>query len=406
MLAHPNAPIPALNQVVSMPVFTSRGRLVVTPGFDEESGIFLAPPSDLKDSLELLGRLERPSQEQVQEALCCIDELLHDFPFVSPSDKAHTVALFLLPFVRAQIDGPTPLHLMFKPTPGTGATLLASVVSQAVTGAELEVLSLSEWEPEQQRTLTAVLSKAPTYLLLDNAHKLEGKPLAAAITAPVWTDRRMGSSDPPSIPIHCAWIATGNNPVLSSEIRRRTIPIHLDAKTENPEHRTQFRHPNIRQFVREQRPRLVQAAITLIRGWQTAGSPRGTRTLGNFESWAQVLGGILDAAQVEGFLKNLDELHAPDAETVAWTQFYGRWWAAHEGKAVGVAQVYRLIDSDTDGPIDLHLDDGGGRDENARKTVLGKRLAERRDRIIGGFRLVSVGKAQRAAQWRLERPQQ
>ena len=35
----------------------------------------------------------------------------------------------LLPFVRELIDGPTPLHLIEKPTPGTGGTLLATVAA-------------------------------------------------------------------------------------------------------------------------------------------------------------------------------------------------------------------------------------------------------------------------------------
>jgi hypothetical protein len=54
-----------------------------------------------------------------------VDDLLIDFPFVSDPDRAHAVALFLLPFVRELIAGPTLLHLIEAPTMGSGKGLLA-----------------------------------------------------------------------------------------------------------------------------------------------------------------------------------------------------------------------------------------------------------------------------------------
>jgi hypothetical protein len=401
MLAHPDPPLPTLVQVVSMPVFTSSGELIVTSGYDEKSGIFLVVPPDLEDWTDDFKSIQHPSPHDVKWAVQEIDELLQDFPFVGPADKAHVIALFLLPFVRQLIDGPTPLHLMFKPTPGTGATLLAKVVTESVTGAELKIQTLTSWNQEQQRTLTAALSCGPSYLLLDNVHELDSVALAGALTAGCWSDRKMGSSETLSIPVHCGWIASGNNPTLSPEIRRRTIPIHLDAKVEHPEARQHFRHPNLPIYAKEHRPLFVQAAIILVRAWQAAGKPHGTKTLGMYEDWAQVLGGILKVAGVAGFLTNLSELHAPDLETQAWSQFFARWWEEHDSAVVGVSDVFPLIDSETDGPIDLGLDNGHQRTDEAKKMVLGKKLSERRDRIIGGYRLDAAGKAQRAQQWRL-----
>jgi hypothetical protein len=171
---------------------------------------------------------------------------------------------------------------------------------------------------------------------------------------------------------------------------------------EQPEFRTDFRHPDLLAFVKRNRPLFVKAGITLVRAWQAAGCPDGTKTLGMFESWAQIVGGILDVAGIHGFLTNLDTLQAPDAETVAWSQFFTRWWTQFEDRVVGVSAVYRLINSGHAGPIDLKLAEGRERDEIAQKMVLGRRLSERRDRIIGGYRLIAAGTAQHAQQWRLE----
>ena len=40
------------------------------------------------------------------------------------------LAALLLPFVRRMVHGPTPLHLIESPSPGTGKSLLAKVISK------------------------------------------------------------------------------------------------------------------------------------------------------------------------------------------------------------------------------------------------------------------------------------
>jgi hypothetical protein len=67
-------------------------------------------------------RCEYPTAGEIAAARgLIVDDLLGEFPFTSPAERAHAVALLLLGFLRAMIDGPTPLHLIEKPAPGTGA---------------------------------------------------------------------------------------------------------------------------------------------------------------------------------------------------------------------------------------------------------------------------------------------
>ena len=53
------------------------------------------------------------------------------------------------------------------------------------------------------------------------------------------------------------------------------------------------------------RPDLVFACHILIQNWIDRGRPRGEAVLSSFEDWSEVMGGILKAAGVEGFLQNL-----------------------------------------------------------------------------------------------------
>jgi putative DNA primase/helicase len=398
MLAHPNPPMPVLARVVQMPVFTSTGQLIATPGYHDESGIFMVAPSDLEGYLDAFQDIAHPSREEVQSALDQLHEPLRDFPFVSDADRAHALALILLPFVRELIEGPTPLNGIFKPAPGTGGTLLAEIINLIATGAPLEVTTLTDWEQEQQRTITAMLFKGPTYLLLDNIHGLDSSPLAAAITSITWSDRKMGSSDAPSMPVRCGWIATGNNPQLSKEMIRRTVLTRLDAQMAHPEDRTAFRHPDLRTFVKEQRPHLIAAVITLVRAWQAAGTPPGKKTLGMFESWAQVIGGILSVAGVPGFLDNLDDLRqGTDIGATSWREFVSRWVGRYGLKTVGVSNLWELIDNPD--PLDLGFD--RTKDVPSQKTSFGQKLVGRRGQVIGEYRLIEEGERHRAKQWRL-----
>ena len=96
-------------------------------------------------------------------------------------------------------------------------------------------------------------------------------------------------------------------------------------------------------WVRANRGRLVAACLTLCQAWIAAGRPRGTRTIGSYESWAQVLGGVLEVAGIEGFLGNLDEmLEASDSEGAVWRGFVSAWWDRFGTAEVGANDLYPI----------------------------------------------------------------
>ena len=224
--------------------------------------------------------------------------------------------------------GPTPLHMVEKPAPGTGATLMVDAISIVATGASASVMVEGRDEDEWRKRLTAKLREIPSILLIDNLRRqLDASSVAAALTAPYWEDRVLGKSEMVRFPIRCVWIATGNNPQFSNEIARRMVRIRLDPHEDQPWLREGFRHPNLLAWVWQNRARLVAACLTLGRAWIAAGMPRHQKTIGSFEGWAQVMGGILEVAGVPGFLGNLEEMYErADAEGGVWRGFVALWW--------------------------------------------------------------------------------
>ena len=395
MLAHPAHPLPELTRITHAPVVVPGPRLLNVAGYDTESQTYYAQPECLV-GLEVPAR---PSRDAVASARrFVLKELLGDFPLVADADRAHALCLLLLPFVRPVVTGPTPLHLVEKPKERTGAGLLVDALLFPATGEPTPVMTMGRNEDETRRILTAKLTGSPTAILIDNAMELRSPALAAAITAPVWTDRVIGTSRDIRLAVECAWVATGINPVLSSEITGRTVRLRLDAQMDHPEERSTFRHPHLREWATEERCRLVQASLTLVQAWIAEGCRHGTAVLGGFESWARVMGGLLDVAGVPGFLQDRPQLYAAsDGERAAWCHLIRQWNETFGDRPVGVGDLFSLVDGSRD-PIDLDLGHGS---ERGQKTTFGKLLVAKRDAVIDGFQVAQAGIYQGAQRWRL-----
>ena len=101
VLATPDPGLPVLVGIVNTPVFGRNGTLLTAPTI-RTRGCSIRPGSRVRGAC----RSPRPTPADVAAARALIcDELLGDFPFVSPP-SAHAVALLLLGFLRGMVDGP------------------------------------------------------------------------------------------------------------------------------------------------------------------------------------------------------------------------------------------------------------------------------------------------------------
>jgi putative DNA primase/helicase len=398
ILATPDPSLPVLVGITTTPVFGRGGELLTKFGYHADARLLYDPPP----GFVLPAVPAKPTPAEIASARrLLLDDLLGDFPFTGDAEKAHALSLLLTGFVRSMMDGPTPLHVIEKPTPGTGATLMVDAVAMIITGGGVSVMVEGRDDEEWRKRITAKLRQVPSLVLIDNLRRqLNSSALSAALTAPFWEDRVLGISEMVRLPIRCLWIATGNNPEFSNEMARRLVRIRLDARHDQPWRRSGFRHPNLMAWVKANRGRLVAACLTLCRAWVAAGMPRGTTIVGSFECWSTVMGGVLAIAEVPGFLGNVDEmLEAADAEGAVWRAFVARWWEGLQSGPVGVGDLYKIaIVSEPPMPL-------GDGNERSQKTKLGKALGRMRDRIfhVGpiALRIASAGIRHQAQQWQL-----
>jgi phage/plasmid primase-like uncharacterized protein len=398
LLATPDPALPVLAGIVNTPVFGKNGALITTPGYHPDARLLYHPtPGFALPSIP-----ELPDVEDVAMARgMIIDDLFGDFPFVGDAERAHAIALLLLGFVRAMINGATPLHVIEKPQAGTGAGLMIDIVATIMTGSPVAVMTASDNDEEWRKRITAKLRQMSSMLVIDNINKeIDSAALAAALTAPFWEDRMLGVSEIIRIPIRCVWIATGNNPEFSHEITRRIVRIRLDAHVDQPWRRDRFKHPDLMGWVNANRARLVAACLTLVQAWIAAGKPMGVKRIGSFESWSRIIGGILEVAGIEGFLGNLDELMASnDAEGAMWRAFIAMWWDRFGTAEVGTGDLYEVALA-SEPPLSL-----GSGNERSQRIRLGKALGKMRDRVFDlggrGVRITPSGVSHNVQRWRL-----
>jgi len=384
-----NKPVPAIRGIVGAPTFTADGVLATTTGYQPDTELYYLPVGEPVSPVP-----DAPTIDDLKRARkLLLDEWLVDFPFPDEASRAHALAVALTPIVRELIDGPTPLFAIDAPTPGTGKGLLAETIGTLVFGTTPPVMSELRNDEELRKRITSVLLSGAPIILFDNvSKKVASGVFAAALTAPIWSDRRLGGNETINIPNRATWMITGNNLDLSGEIARRTVWLRIDPDTDRPWERTGFRNFPLPAWVRAHRHELLWSLLVLAQNWIASGKPAWSgKPMGTFESWSQVVGGILEHTGIAGFLGNRDELYRNvDTESEEWRAFVAAWWEQHESNPVKVADLTPLVrDGELLSSVFANLRDDAS--ERSLRTKLGRALAQRRDRWFGDLHVVSLG---------------
>ncbi len=156
-------------------------------------------------------------------------------------------------------------------------------------------------------TLTTLLSSGSPDAFFDNIpDRIDSDELAKAMTDR-YRSRLLGGNREIDLEPQCQWIFTAINIRMSGELVRRCGMIEMDTGLADPTQGRTFKHDDILKYASENRGRLIWACLTLIQNWIAKGGIRWkVRKIASFENWSEIIGGILDAAGIGGFLANLD----------------------------------------------------------------------------------------------------
>ncbi|MBI5820315.1 MAG: hypothetical protein HZA88_15210 [Verrucomicrobia bacterium] len=271
-----------------LPILRADGAIESLPvGYDLQSQVLTLPGGpDFDESMT------------PEQATSVIDHLLEEFPFADPHRSRAVVvsammgqfALGLLPTKSLR-----PCFVFLANAEGAGKTLLAQCCMVPTLGKVPTGVKAGE-DSEMRKVLTTAVRAGRTLIFFDNIKgKLSSPALEAFLSSTTWDDRILGGNVWFSGDNLATVFITGNGLTVSPDMRRRSLFVELHMAEERAEDRI-FKQPLDLETLLSERPRILSALSALVRYWDSRGRPRPTHSSSSFPGWANVIGGIVEAA--------------------------------------------------------------------------------------------------------------
>ena len=381
---------PVLNGVVNHPVMTREG-VISQNGYHQRSGYLLKDSPDFDfDAIET-------TQEAIEEAKRWLyDEMLDEFLFSSDSDLANYLAYLLTFAVRPYINGHVPLFIITAPVRGSGKTFAIQVAHLLWIGKEKVLTQASSNQrgddDEMRKRLTSILRSTPESVVFDNVDTdVNNSSLALVLTAESFQDRELGKNHMIEVEVRSIMSMTGNNITIEKDMPRRVYISKLEADREKPDFR-RFKRPDLKAWILENRLQLMQACFTFVKVWIEAGKPRDNEIVwGSYDEWAKTIGGILKANQIEGFLRNRDQIEGED--TLAFREFCKAVYNEHGEEAFTVSDIFTIASYHSEDPDEgqnILGDWLGSGNDHSRRSRLGKLMSKNNERFFDDLRLMKL----------------
>jgi hypothetical protein len=272
-----------LTAMASTPFLRGDGRICVTPGYDDETGIYYAP------NLTFPSIPEQPTWQEARVALDQLLALVKEFPFANEVSKSVFLADVLTALARPTLSK-SPAILYCATMAGTGKTLMASIANLIVYGHA----TLHPWphgnEEELKKVFTSILLAGDPVVVFDNVPNgavIKSAALSQFVTSDEYADRKLGESQRVRFKNRTRVVLTGNNVTLASDNARRTLVCDLQLQCESARDRHQeFEVPDLSGYIKANRAQLIVAGLTTLRAYALHPQPLRLKPLESFEDWS------------------------------------------------------------------------------------------------------------------------
>jgi putative DNA primase/helicase len=386
--------VPVLTGIISAPILREDGSVLDKSGYDAATGLYLVSDEDSP------AIPERPTRADGEAAVQTILAPFAEFPFVTDADRAVHVACILTAIQRPLLRA-CPIFGYSAPMQRSGKSLLAESVAIITTGKPAPASAISGDREEIRKMITSVLREGHSIINLDNVeHPLASADLAKAITQPEYQDRALGTNRMFRLPTSVLWTATGNNLAFRKDLSSRALLCRIDPTMERPEERT-FKIEGLKEFLTENRTRLISAALTILRAYHVAGRPRQqVKPWGGFDNWSASIReplvwlGLADPCKTRETVltddpereESLAALHAVHVE-FGDDEFTTKRIMRHCNTSVTLRTAMEAV--------------AAGRHKEIDSRSLGWWLRRNHDRILGGLRLETPRQVSGVAIWRV-----
>ena len=372
--------LPVLLTLVRQPFMRPNGTIATQAGYDSETGIYgVFDPRDFPI-------IESPTRSDAANAMKKLAELLSGFEFKTASDKAAALSAILTAAVRASLPN-APGFLATAHSYGSGKSYLLDLIAAFATPDEAAATTFVTDDDEMRKQLVATLMESPPVIKFD---EMKGdltpvKCLLSALTSERIEGRILGVSKMARPSTRTLMLFAGNNVTAIQDMTRRIVTITLDPMCETPATRA-FANDPLRELVRADRGGYLAAALTVVRAWVLAGSPRTeAKALNGFAQWSDwcrqplLWLGLPDPCEAM-FTQMADD---PERETLA--RLLGTWYSCFGNTPTKVRDLIRR--SSEVGDLHDVLNEVAGYRGDIDAHRLGKWLKASAGKIVDGKRL-------------------
>ena len=387
--------LPPLAGVVRQPYFReSDGELITQPGYDKASqrfGVF--------DARQFV--MPEPTIEAARQALVLLEELLSEFHFVAPTDKAAALSAIFTAVVRPTLPYAPAFHPR-APVFGSGKTYLCELIGAFAGPGGNAKVSYPTTSDEATKVILSLLLSSPAVIEFDDMDTdwIPHGTIKRMLTAEQITDRILGVSKTATVSTRTLFLGSGNNVGPIRDLLRRVLTIHIDPRCATPATITYKGFPV--EKVRKSRGRYVAAVLTIIQAWRKAGMPRAAAdsivTFGG--AWSDYCRyPLMWLGHPDPATALLEQIrHDPDGDALSglmteWSAAFGSS-ATTVRKAVDVASYHNpnLLDAMREFPVEERGE--------INRSKLGWLLKKNANRIVGGYEFQQAEADGRTA-WRV-----
>ena len=387
--------LPPLAGLARQPYFReSDGELVTHPGYDKTSlrfGVFDARQFVLHD----------PTPEAARAALAMLEELLTEFHFVAPTDKAAALAAIFTAVTRPSFPHAPAFHVR-APVFGSGKTYLCELIGAFAGPGGNAKVSYPTTSEEATKVILSLLLTSPAVIEFDDMDTdwIPHGIIKRMLTAEHITDRILGVSKTATVNTRTLFLGSGNNVGPIRDLLRRVLTIHIDPRCATPATMSYKGHPVDK--VRQNRGLYVVAVLTIVKAWRAAGSPRAVVdsivTFGG--AWSDYcrhplmwLGHPDPATALLAQVR-----HDPDGNALGGLMT--EWYAAFHSTPTTVRKAVESATSDRPNLLNAMLEFPVEERSEINHSKLGWLLKKNANRIVGGFEFQQAEADGRTA-WRV-----
>jgi putative DNA primase/helicase len=270
-----------LRGTARVPRIDDNGDIHFISGFDPTTGLYhdRTPTFDVPDT---------PSPDQVRQA---VDLLLIPFSKYRFEDQRKGSAQ-LLGMILTALERPwlptAPLICVRSSMPGTGKGLLVRSIARLAYDTEPVFATWGATGEEFEKRLASLLLASAGAICIDNVNGklIQGDLLESIITEGRADIRPLGVSQIVRVRNRSLMMLTGNNPIITGDMARRSLASDIVPRSVDPERDLYGFNPA--DLVRRRRSALLTAAFTIMRAFRQARMPSyGLPAVGSFPDWSR-----------------------------------------------------------------------------------------------------------------------